>query len=81
MITANELKIKGVASLDAALQENREATITVRGKQKYVVLKLDDYQQLRETELEAALYESREDIAKHRYQTQSVANHIAELFD
>ena len=81
MITANELKTKGVASLDAALQNQREAMITVRGKQKYVVMKLDDYKQLREAELEAALLESRNDIEAGRYKTQSVAAHIKELFD
>lgn len=81
MITANDLKTKGVASLDAALRDQREAMITVRGRQKYVVMKIDDYQQLREAELEAALLESRNDVAAGRYKTQSVDAHIKELFD
>lgn len=80
MITANELKIKGVASLDAALQNQREALITVRGKQKYVVMKIEDYHQLREAEFTAVLLESRNDVESGRYKTQSVAAHIKELF-
>lgn len=81
MITANDLKTKGVASLDAALQNEREAMITVRGKQKYVVMKVDDYQTLREAELEAAFLESRQDIEAGRFKTQPVETHIKELFD
>ncbi|HET8808136.1 MAG TPA: prevent-host-death protein [Methylophaga sp.] len=81
MITANDLKTKGVASLDAALQEQREAMITVRGEQKYVVMKIDDYKQLREAELEAAFLESLNDIDSGRFKTQSVETHIKELFD
>lgn len=81
MITANDLKTKGVASLDAALQHDREAMITVRGKQKYVVMKIDDYQQLREAELEAAFLESRQDIEAGRSKTQSVEAHVSEIFD
>lgn len=81
MITANDLKTKGVASLEAALHEHSEAMITVRGRQKYVVMKIDDYQRLREAELEAALLETRRDIEAGRYKTQSVAAHIKELFD
>lgn len=81
MITANDLKTKGVASLDAALLDQREAMITVRGEQKYVVMKIDDYKQLREAELEAAFLESLNDIDSGRFKTQSVDTHIKELFD
>ena len=81
MIAANDIKTKGVSSIEEALQERTEVMITVRGKQKYVVMRVEDYQHLRKAELEAALWESRQDIEKKAYKIQSVAEHIQELFD
>ncbi len=37
-ITANELKTKGVSVVENALQSHDEAIITVRGKDKYVII-------------------------------------------
>jgi PHD/YefM family antitoxin component YafN of YafNO toxin-antitoxin module len=51
-ITANELKVKGVTIIDDIVNENDSAIITVRGKEKYIVLKLEDYNKLREMELD-----------------------------
>ncbi len=81
MIAANDIKTKGVSSIEDALREHSEAKITVRGKEKYVVMRVEDYQHLREAELEAALWESRQDIENKDYKIQSVADHIQELFD
>ena len=36
-LTANELKTKGATSLEEALKESEEVTITVRGEERYVV--------------------------------------------
>jgi prevent-host-death family protein len=64
-ITANQLKTKGVSILDTATSEAGEAVITVRGKDKYVVLTIDEYNRLRECELDAAIQEAQRDIAEH----------------
>ena len=61
-ITANELKTKGISILNQETAENQELIITVRGKSKYVILTIEQYNYLRECELEAALIESRKDI-------------------
>jgi PHD/YefM family antitoxin component YafN of YafNO toxin-antitoxin module len=81
MIVANDIKIKGVKCIEEALTDQPEAIITVRGKQKYVVMHVEHYQHLREAELEAALYESRQDLLTNSYKTQSVDEHVDELFD
>jgi prevent-host-death family protein len=81
MIAANEIKTKGVSSIEEALRGHSEAMITVRGKEKYVVMRVEDYQNLREAELDAALWESRQDVENKAYKTQSIAEHIQELFD
>jgi len=66
-ITANELKVKGVTIIDDIVNENESAIITVRGKEKYIVLKMEDYNKLREMELDAAIRESQEDMAAGRF--------------
>lgn len=75
-ITANELKTKGVSVVESALQDDDEAIITVRGKDKYVIIDMDKYNRLREHELEIALLEARADLAKGRVRRESVAAHM-----
>lgn len=78
-ISANELKTKGISALDKATAENDEAIITVRGKQRYVVLPIATYNHLRECELEAALAETKRDLKNKKYHKESVAKHIARI--
>ncbi len=78
-ITANELKIKGVSILDQITSEQNEAIITVRGKSKYVVLSIDEYNHLRECELEAALVESKNDIKNNNYKSGTVEDHMSRI--
>lgn len=78
-ITANELKTKGVSLLDAITSTGDEAIITVRGNAKYVVLRLEEYNHLRECELEAALIESKKDLAAGNYTDESIEAHIKRL--
>ena len=80
-IAANDLKTRGVASIKEQLADNLEAIITVRGKSRYVVMDIDQYQYLRECELEAALLEAREDVKAGRVVTESVAEHLNRLND
>ena len=79
-ITANELKTRGVAAIEASLAGGRtEAVVSVRGAQRYVVMELAQYQHLRECELEAALAQSRAEIAAGRFVVESPAEHVARV--
>ena len=80
-ITANELKTKGVSALENALQSDDEAIITVRGKDKYVIVDLKKYSKMREYELEVALLEARADVANNRIKKDSVAEHMKRVLD
>ena len=75
-ITANELKTKGVSVVESALQGDDEAIITVRGKDKYVIIDMKKYNKLRDYELEIALLEARADVAKGHVKRESVAAHM-----
>ena len=66
-ITANELKTKGVTILNDETADGTEVIITVRGKNKFVVLPIEKYNYLRECELEAALLESKRDIKEGKF--------------
>ena len=46
IITANELKVKGVSALDKITSAQDETIISVRGKNKYIVLSIDEYRHL-----------------------------------
>ena len=78
-ISANDLKTKGVSAIEAALEGQPEAVISVRGKDRYVVMELAHYHHLRECELEAALAETRADLAAGRFVKESPEEHLARL--
>lgn len=78
-ISANELKTRGVAAIEQALATQPEAIVSVRGKDRFVVLELAQYQHLRECELEVALAESRADVVSGRVVRESPEAHLARL--
>lgn len=78
-ISANDLKTKGVSAIEAALQNAPDAIVSVRGKDKYVVMDIAQYHYLRECELEAALMQTREDLAQGRVVRESAEAHVARL--
>ena len=78
-LNANDLKVRGVAAIEEALNGQSEASISVRGKQRYVVMEIAHYHYLRECELDAALVQSRADIAAGRFVQETAAEHAARL--
>lgn len=80
MITANDLKTKGIACLEESLTDKTEEIITVRGKESFVVMKIEQYHYLREMELEAALYEAKQDMAEGRLSKESIDQHVDDVF-
>lgn len=78
-ITANDLKTKGIAAIESALVSESEAIVSVRGKDRYIVMELAQYHYLRECELEAALAQTRADLAAGRFVKESAAEHVARI--
>ena len=78
-ITANELKTRGIAAIEEHLAGGPEATVSVRGRDRYVVMDMAHYQYLRECELEAALAQTRADLAAGRFVKESPEAHLARL--
>jgi hypothetical protein len=81
IITANEIKTNGVSMFGALLNQFDELIINVRGKNKYVILDIERYQEFRENELDLAYMKAMKDIADENYKTQTAKEHIKELMD
>ena len=75
-ISANDLKTRGVGAIEQVLQEQAEVSVTVRGEVRYVVMSKEQYQYVRECELEAALAESKSDLDAGRFVKETVAQHL-----
>ncbi len=69
-ISANDLKLKGVKAFS-----EEETLITVRGKEKYIVLNIDIYERMRKAELDAAYMEVLEDYKQGNF-TSDIDQHI-----
>jgi len=78
-ITDDELKAEGVSAIAEALTHAPEAMVSVRGKDRFVVMDIEHYHYLRECELTATLAESRADIAAVRFVKESVDAHMKRL--
>jgi prevent-host-death family protein len=79
IITANELKTKGISALNEATDTDDETIISVRGKNRFVVLPIEKYNYLRNCELETAILEVRDDLQKGKVRKESVQKHIKRI--
>jgi PHD/YefM family antitoxin component YafN of YafNO toxin-antitoxin module len=78
-ISANDLKTKGISAIESVLALQSEAVISVRGKERFVIMDLEHYHYLRECELEAALAQTRADIAAGRLVKEGAEDHLSRL--
>ncbi|MDB5745149.1 MAG: prevent-host-death protein [Polaromonas sp.] len=78
-ISANDLKTKGVAAIEAVLSEHAEVIVSVRGKDRFVVMDMAHYYHLRKCELDAALAQTRADMAVGRFVQESPEAHLTRL--
>lgn len=79
VISANEVKKRGVSIFDEMLDKFNEVIINFRGKKKYVVIDYERYQGFREYELEKAYNEVMADIENGDYRVCSAKEHIEKL--
>ena len=81
IVTANEVKTKGVSLFEKMLQKADELIVNVRGKNKYVVLDIERYNEFRQNELDLAHMKVMQDIQNGNYKTQTASEHAKELMD
>jgi PHD/YefM family antitoxin component YafN of YafNO toxin-antitoxin module len=78
-ITANELKTRGVSAVEDHLASADEVFVSVRGKEKFVIMSVEKYAMLREFELEQAVKEARADYQAGRVTRESADDHIKRI--
>lgn len=76
---ANDLEPGVIAAVEAALENQSEVIIAAGRKDRFVVMDLSRYHELRECELDAALAQSRADMAAGRFVVESATAHMARL--
>ena len=81
IISANDLKTKGISVLEGVFEKLDEVLISVRGKNKYVVVDIERYEYLRECEIEQAYRDVQEDITNGNSTVQTAQEHMKELRD
>lgn len=79
MITANDIKVRGVKAIEEGLKKDDRLSITVRGEVRYVVLTAEDYDQLRLAELEVAYLAVMKDIENGDFVVETADEHINRL--
>jgi PHD/YefM family antitoxin component YafN of YafNO toxin-antitoxin module len=79
IVTANELKRKGISYISSLLEKFENVFISVRGKKKYVILKIEDYERLKELELENAIREAERDLREGKYVVETAEEHFKRL--
>ncbi|MFA5805596.1 MAG: hypothetical protein WC879_13240 [Melioribacteraceae bacterium] len=79
IITANDLKTRGVTAISDASSDGGEVFVSVRGKNRYVIIPVEKYNYFRECELDTAISETRNDIKKGKYHEESIEKHIKRI--
>jgi len=79
IVSANELKIKGVSFIDKLLKKYNEIFITFRGKKKFVVLSIDEYEKLKEAELEKIIRQAENDYTSGKVIKETADEHFKRL--
>ena len=78
IISANEVKQRGVSIFDEILDKFSEVIINFRGKKKYVVVDYERYKKFREYELDRAYQDAMEDIKNGDYHS-DIERHFKEI--
>ncbi|MCD4668297.1 MAG: type II toxin-antitoxin system prevent-host-death family antitoxin [Sulfurimonas sp.] len=80
-VSANEVKTKGVSLFANLLDKFDELIINVRGKDKFVVIDIERYKELRANELDLAYIQTKQDIKDGNYKTLTAKEHISDILN
>jgi PHD/YefM family antitoxin component YafN of YafNO toxin-antitoxin module len=83
MLNVVDLRKKGIKAINEEIAERGIATLSYRGKPKYVILDVSEYEKLRELELTIAYNRVQEDIKKGNFEViksdEDLNRHLKEL--
>ena len=79
LISASEVKANGVSFIGKLIKKHKEVFITVRGKKKFAVLPIEEYERLKEAELDRLILEAEKDYEEGRYIKETAEEHFKRL--
>jgi len=79
VIQANDLKTRGISFVEKIIEKTGEVVITVRGKAKYVILPLEEYERLKDAELDSVIRQAEQDYREGRYRVETAEEHFKRL--
>ncbi|RLC74370.1 MAG: prevent-host-death protein [Chloroflexi bacterium] len=79
IITANELKTRGISLVEKMMERFGEIFVSVRGKKKFVILPIEEYERLKEAELESIIRQAEKDYEEGRYVVEGAEEHFKRL--
>jgi PHD/YefM family antitoxin component YafN of YafNO toxin-antitoxin module len=83
MLNVVTLRNRGIKAINEEIDKNGIATLTYRGKPKYVILDINEYEKLREMELLLAYYQAKEDLKNNNAEMvkneEELKKHLNEL--
>ena len=80
-ITAFDLKNRGISSIEEHLAHTNRAFTSVQGQERYVVMSVDRYHEILETEIETAWMRVKANLDAGRYRKDSVAERLTRISD
>lgn len=78
-ISLSQLSNQDISLIENNLHEDNELIITVNGEERFVIMRSEHYQYLRECELEVALYQSKSCLEKGDFVIESVDDHLKRI--
>ncbi|MBD3794579.1 MAG: prevent-host-death protein [Epsilonproteobacteria bacterium] len=78
VINANDVKIKGVSLFAQILEKFDEIIINVRGKNRYVVMDIERYRELKAIELDSLYEKAMREVKEGKYIT-DIDEHLREI--
>jgi len=79
IITANELKTRGISLVEKMIERFGEIFVSVRGKKKFVILPIEEYERLKEAELESIIRQAEKDYEEGKYVIEKAEEHFKRL--
>jgi len=83
MISVLDIRKRGIKAIQEELKDKSIGIIGYRGKKKYVILDIDEYERLREAELEVAYNQAMQDYEKGKFEVlqsdEDIEKHIESL--
>lgn len=80
-ISLDEFTSKSISIIENNLNDCDELMITVSDEERFVIMRSEQYNYLRECELELAIYQAKADVKSGDFVIESVDSHIKRITD